>query len=105
MKQIIVPKDKKAINDLDYDIANNDQLIIWELEEEEYVKLTSLRIFDIINQSCNSLIDDYEDENISFEKLEILRDELAKKENNLIDKLVSLIEEAIKRETSIHFYF
>jgi hypothetical protein len=105
MKQIIVPKDEKAMEDLDYDIAEESQLITWNLTEEEYKKLVDSNIFELFNAQCDSLIDEYEDDKILYDKLDGVKAYLTNNNSYELKKLNEFVIEAIKRKTAIHFYF
>jgi len=105
MKQIIVPKDARAVHDLNYDVASEDQLLIWNLTDEQYRELDGLHIFDNINLECEAMIDEYEDDAIIFEKLSGIANILARNRNPMVQKLSALMLEALQRQTSIHFYF
>jgi len=105
MKQIIVPKNIKAQQALTYDNATNEQLLVWELTDEEYNHLNDLNVFEIINDKCNTLIDDYEDEEIAYSKLQEIINIFDRNNDKLLNKFHQYILEAINRKTSLHFYF
>lgn len=105
---IIVPKDKNAAEDLNYNNAAPDQLLKVTLNEDEFNELWRSGFFERINSITGANIDNYEDECI------IVNEELQKViasgifTENGIDKMEQiklLFEEAVKRGTGIYFYF
>ncbi len=112
-RYITVPKDKKAEKSLDYDEAANEQLLEILIEEEDFTKLCQMNLFSTINEINNSNIDDFEDEviNNSYQmiqtikhlqnKFKLLNDET----KDLVDRIINLFEEAVKRKTGIYFFF
>ena len=62
-------------------------------------------IFDLLNNQCNSLIDEYEDETIPYDRLNNSIYILSQYNNPVVKKICNFITEAINRKTSIHFYF
>ena len=105
MKQIIVPKNVESQKALEYDRAADGQLLIWNLTEEEYNHLNSLKIFEIINNKCKVLIDEYEDEKISYEKLRDVISIFDRNDDEVLNKFHQFITETIHRKMSIYFYF
>ena len=110
---ITVPKDKKAEHSLDYDEARENQLIEWLLLDNEFDHLWEAGIFDLINDTADSNIDDFEAESITetegikkvVEALK-MRIEISNTEiRPLLFKVIRLFEEALSRNTSIHFFF
>ena len=62
---IIVPKGKKAEDDLDSDQASAADLIELELNEREFEHLWAKEIFELISIKGNSNIDDFEDDAVT----------------------------------------
>jgi hypothetical protein len=62
---IIVPKHEAAMNALNYNEANEDDLIELELNKTEFDELDNTGIFQQINNTCGTLIDEYEDESVT----------------------------------------
>lgn len=74
MKQIIVPLSAEAMKKLDYDQADDDELYIVKLSEQEVDLLFEKNFFNEINKTIDTYIDDYEDEKIiDLRKLIILK--------------------------------
>ena len=61
-KYIRVPKNKKAMEDYDYDVQKAEQMEEMVLSEKQYNKLDEVGVFDSINQKCDIIIDKYEEE-------------------------------------------
>lgn len=104
-KIIIVPINKEAELKLDYDTASPNELIEIRLNESEFNILWKKGVFDLINQTCNSMIDNYE-----YEKINDLI--LIKNTYNQLNKtyseynnIINIFRTALELKTSIHFYF
>ena len=61
-KYIRVPKNKQAMEDYDYGIQKEEQMEEMVLSEKQYSKLDEIGVFDIINEKCDIIIDEYEEE-------------------------------------------
>lgn len=108
-KYITVPKDKQAMYNLNHGIENSNELIDWNLTEQEYHDFFNrLDLVNFINNVCDSWLDEAEDDQIEgSENLQKLYNQISKKYDNndpLIEKLLSFIQEAFDRETFIGFY-
>ena len=68
---IRVPKDVKAMYDFDYRVQESDQMEEVVLTEKEFIELDSIGAFDLINEKCQVIIDDYEEEIIELEKIPV----------------------------------
>lgn len=114
-RYIRVPKDNKAMEDYDYGVQKPKQMIEWILNDEEYTILSTLKIFDELNNQCDIIIDDFEEEIISFDKLDIANNtinmilnkiQLSQVKNyELVTKLQDMILSAIERKTLVAFDF
>lgn len=114
-RYIRVPKDNKAMEDYDYGVQKPEQMIEWILNDEEYNILNILKVFDELNNQCEIIIDDFEEEVIIFNKLNIANNTINTLLNNievnqvdnheLLIKLREMILSAIKRKTLIAFDF
>lgn len=115
MKQrvIVVPKDKVAQELLDRNEANDQQLLELYLNDEEFYFLYKRGIFKLINQIADSIIDDYESDSVLenekiskiIETLNSQKSSIANSGSSIIQKIIDLFEEALKRGTGVHFYF
>ena len=107
---ITVPKNKDAQEDLNYDRANQLDLIEWRLTDEEFNKLYTLNVFEIINSTCQVLIDDFEDEEItdaiSLQKVKTILDEMIFKDPfpELV-QMKEITEYALNYRTGLFFFF
>ncbi len=112
MKIIIVPKDLIAQEKLNYNQCGEGDLIELRLDDHIFNKLWTGGFFKGINKLTNSIIDNYEDEQITEkEKLEVVLksgvfnnsydDELIE----IVNKIKYLFEQALERKTGVHFYF
>lgn len=103
-KIIFVPKDKEAEYALDIDSAVPEQLVEFELTNEEFDELWNSGVFSLINKISGGNIDDFEDEHITdLNIIGKVLDEL--KKNRINSDIVRMFELALKYRTSIHFYF
>lgn len=108
-RYITIPKDKEAAIALDYDIAKPEQLIEWRLTHEEFTELWNLQLFDKINTTCDTIIDDYEDECIT--ELEILKqcfsvvNNFTNQGNGSVKRFSEMVKTAIDLDTGLYFYF
>ena len=114
IREIVVPKSKEAELALDFDEASDSDLFTLQLNEDEYYKLWRSNIFHLINEIApDCIIDDYESEHI-FDKIAIeeIIYKLKLKANydynsveDLVESLIVLLQNALDKQTSIHFYF
>lgn len=98
---IVVPKDKNAMEELDYDRATPDQLFTIEIEEDSFNTLWNSGFFQVMNNITGLNIDIYEDESIT--DIEALTNVLSSNVFNLdfpnmeIVKIVGDIKEAFQK--------
>jgi hypothetical protein len=109
---IIVAKDKKAEELLDYDEARDEDLIILELGDSDFRGLFEAGFFDAINDAASVIIDDYEHEWISDAMaLDRVARVVAQRLPEFVEiypvvnNILELFREAISRGTSINFFF
>lgn len=111
MKYITVAKDKEAMEALDYDPARPDQIWEYVVPDEEFTFLLTSGITDRINELCDSMIDDFEDEIISDQKCLRLILVYLKKINqtpgniHITTVLIDMFEKALANQTAVHFFF
>ncbi len=108
-RYIRVPKDKKAMQDYDYGIQKEEQMEEMILSEEQYNKLDKLGIFDIINEKCNIIIDEYEEELLELDKIPIAIEAIEQlinddKDEELV-RLMEILNLAISYNTIVGFDF
>jgi hypothetical protein len=108
-KLIVVPKDKQAEADLDYNRASPEQLIEIRLTDVEFNALDAAGVFNSMNEITDAMIDE-------FESAEITREELLKQvltsavfdlsdTNDKLKLIRNLFQEAIERGTGVYFFF
>ena len=108
MKVICVPLSKGAMKRLDTDSCTDNDLREVSIGEEEYDRLWNSGIFDQLNAKLDILIDDYEDEIITFEKLELAIEivrEHPQGESDWFRPMRELMEVALERKTGLYFFF
>lgn len=111
LRTIIVPTSKNAMEELnygiEYDKVNRNDYLLWHLSEKEFSLLWDCGIFDSINSKCDTLIDDYEDECIEYEKLLIVKKTIIqyKKPFTELQKFGELVDIALMYATCIDFAF
>ena len=114
MKQIIVPLSAEAMKKLDYDQADDDELYIVKLSEQEVNLLFEKNFFNRINEIIDTYIDDYEyEEIIDLRKLVILKNFLQDTSNQewadippkIYQNILFLIKLAIAKQTGLFFFF
>lgn len=110
-REIIVPKNKKACEDLDFGNETID-IITLSLSRHDFKILFFSGILEKISLKTNKLIDDYEQEKIEKPKLELLLSIINNKRhwyqfslNKILNKISLMVEYAIKYNTAIYFYF
>lgn len=67
-KYITVPKNDAGIYEYDHGIEGTENVEEFILPEDEFEILDRHKVFDIINEKCNLLIDIYESEKVSAEQ-------------------------------------
>lgn len=111
MKYITVAKDAEAMEALDYNTARPDQVWEYVVPDDEFAFLLTSGLTDRINELCNSMIDDFEDEMISDQKclqstLVYLKGVDQTLDNNhVVTILIDMFEKAIANQTAVCFYF
>ncbi|MDB2102154.1 hypothetical protein PMW00_03865 [Clostridium paraputrificum] len=70
-RYLSIPLNKKGIEDLEYGVEESNNIKVIMLGDSEFEELYKENgIFDIINEECNLLIDDFESERIPKEKIQ-----------------------------------
>lgn len=101
---IVIPKNKAAEKKLNYDEALADELIEIELNEFESNSLWTEGIFDYINITYHTIIDDFEDEHIfDLTLIKKIYDDIKIKYPHQI-KIIEGFHFALIYKTSVHFY-
>ena len=108
-KYIRVPRDKKAMEDYDFGIQKEEQLEEMVLSEEQYNKLNEIGVFEIINQACDTIIDEYEEEVLELSKiptaLEVIEKLIRDNKSEELLRLREMLELAVSYNTIVGFDF
>lgn len=108
-KYIRVPKDKKAMEDYDYGIETEEQMEDMILSEEQYSKLHETGVFDVINDRCDIIIDEYEEEVLELDKipiaLEVVTQLINDNKNEDLIRLKEMLNLALAYQTIVGFDF
>ena len=108
-KYIRVPKNKQAMKDYDYGIQKEEQMEEMVLSEKQYSKLDEIGVFDIINEKCDIIIDEYEEEVLELDKipiaLEIVTQLINDNKNEELVRLKEMLNLAITCKTIVEFDF
>lgn len=113
MKTICVPKNKEALDRLDYNKTESGDLFEISLDNDVFFELCKTDFFQVINKLAHSNIDDFEDDAIIEEVYlnNVLNSGIFCKQKYSVEifKIVEMIEElfikALKCNTGIFFYF
>lgn len=111
MKLLCVPTSEEAMFRLGFNENIDGDLIELILPQDEYEVLVNLGYFGQLNKQLNLMIDDYEDEKILFDDLNVLlcitnifaiknRDEC-----KLWPDLIRLISVATEKKTGVFLFF
>ena len=103
-KFLSVPKDLQAMYNNEYGIWNEQEHHIWNLTTESFNALWQGGIFELLNKKLDLLIDEYEDEDIYYQKLFFIKSELFEELNAFhctheIESLKTMINFAIEHKT------
>ena len=108
-RYIRVPKNAEAMKDYDYGVQNNEQTEIFILDDNKYITLNKMGIFDEINKRCDIIIDDYEEEILEYKKipaaLDIVDKFIVHYKNEDLVKLKGMLSLANMYKTFIAFDF
>ena len=108
-KYIRVPKDKEAMEDYNFGIQKEEQMEEMILSEEQYDKLNEIGVFEIINQACDIIIDEYEEEVLELSKiptaLEIIEKLIRDNECEELLRLKEMLELAVSYNSIVGFDF
>ena len=111
-RYIVTPKDKRAEELLDFNEAGDHDLIQLVLSDSQFYQLDAFGVFSDLNNMLGCLIDDFEDDAITNkqqleEGLKYLKNVRLKDDRiqELMEEIISLFEEAVKKETGVYFFF
>ena len=103
-RYLSVPKDLQAMYNDWYGVWNEQEHHIWNLTEEAFNALWKSGVFSLLYEKFDLIIDEYEDENIFYQKLFFIKDELFEKLDTFhckseIENLKAMINFAIEHKT------
>lgn len=107
---ITVPKDLAASRRLDYDQASEDDLLEEQISYQEFQTLNTSGWIDEVNDCCDTLIDEYEDEKIASGP-QLAQLALITKRFNMTHKgevfakIQRSVDHAQRCGTEVHFFF
>ena len=109
-REIVVPTSQEAMLRLDYDMSEDNELVIYSLNDKEYNDLEKIEFFDKINIALGLMIDDYEDEEILEDKLdslELFMNNFMQQypDYSILSDLNSILEVAYSKRTGVFFFF
>lgn len=106
---IRVPKDEKAMEDYDYGVQKQEQMEEMILSEERYKVLNDTGVFNEINEKCDIIIDDYEEEVLELDKipmaLEVVNQLIESNSNEELVELKKMLDLAVTYKTIVGFDF
>ena len=109
MRYIRVPKDTAAEIAYDHGEQTAEQVVELKISENDFLRLWELGIFNDINNACDSLIDDYEDEVLKGIQLpktvEVLDRYLSDSDDRIIQRIKEMVLQAIEYGTCVGFDF
>lgn len=110
MKYISVPVNTSAMERLDFDKCIDGDLIELTLDKDNYANLLKSNVIQQLNNELGLNIDDYEDEKITdIDKLiiarNIIENTIMSNNSEVLIKLLTQVENAIKYKTGLFFYF
>ncbi len=108
-RYIRVPKDKKAMEDYDYGVQKEEQMEEMILSEEQHRVLNGFGVFDRINDACDIIIDEWEEEVLELDKiplaLEVVTGLCKIYENKELIRLKEMLNLALTYQTIVGFEF
>lgn len=108
-KYIRVPKDKKAMEDYNYGVEKKEQMEEMVLSEKQFSELYDIGVFDIINDKCDIIIDEYEEEVLELDKIPIALQAVTQlindNKNKELVRLKEMLNLAITYKTIVGFDF
>lgn len=109
LRYLTIPLDKIAVENYYNEVENHVNTLEWNISENEFKQLQESKVFEIINNHCNLMIDDFESEIIdkdNVEKaLECIKEAYNKNQNITLKSLLLYAEKALEYKTIIAFDF
>ena len=111
-KVILVAKNQAAMEAINYDREEPDQVLKLELTDDELNYFFKSGLVYALNDVCKTLIDNFEDDHIigrnNLRSGLTLLETYQYRDNRysaFIGNLITLFQEAFTRDTAIYFYF
>src|SRR5688572_10218595 len=109
---IVVPRSTEATVRLDEDAATPEDLVEWELTEQEFRALWRTGVFAKLNEGASAEIDDYEDACLRGEQLQLAASAISAVSSAtedasvaaILGRLSNLVQIAENLGTEIHFF-
>ena len=109
IRLIRIPKNAAAAEQYDNGVINERDMISFSLDDTQFNHLLQLEVFDKINDACDTLIDDYEEEVVELEKiptaLSVISSLIKDNPDELLYQLQRLFVTAQKNGTLVGFDF
>ena len=109
IRLIRVPKNAAAAKQYDNGVIEEQEMITFSLDDTQFNNLLQLGVFDELNDACDILIDDYEEEVIEWKQIPIALSVIASlikdNPNELLYQLQKLFILAQKNGTLVGFDF
>ncbi len=109
LRYLTIPLDEAATEDYYKGVENHVNTLEWSISENEFEQLQESGVFDIINNNCNIMIDDFESEIIEKHSmgkaLECIKETYRQNPNSALKTLLSYTEKALEHKTIIAFDF
>lgn len=106
-KRIVVPKNEDAVEMYNYNMYSEEDVLILPINEEDFCWLYDNQVIEEINNRCHSLIDEYEEEDLSGEQiivaLAVISDFMKKYNTPILNDIKNMLTEAKKRNSIICF--
>ena len=106
---ITVPLTIEAKINFDLGEEIEDQILTWQLTENEFNSLYNSGVFTLLNNECELMIDDFESESIEGNNIQVALSRLQNWENKNcckeIEKLINMVTTALEKNTCINFDF
>ena len=100
-KYIIVPKNDVGMQELKNGYTESENLEEYKLTVEEFIELDRNNVFEIINNHCNKLIDEGEEETVTAKQLRELFQAISIRIGTWLDA----INAAIRYKTCVYLIF
>lgn len=104
-KLMIVAKNKKGMEDIDFGRYESNDAEVFVMPFEEFDDLYSSGVFSEINKKCGLLIDDYECEEIFSDKIPAVIEAIKSVGEHRAKSFMKALRAALSYGTMIHLEF